>query len=147
MFSAITSVSKIQIIAWFKKHIIQKSAQLKISRPTQSRGYILLITFFISSTISLIIGDILKQSVIYAFAQNDYLTPQKVIILSRLFQFGWSEERKKEFEKDLTEMLEMYSFDLDEYVKQIKEGVVWCPLDYHKNILISVKIWIVMLIS
>ena len=48
---------------------------------------------------------------------------EKVIILSRLFQFGWSDERKKEFEKDLTEILEMQSFDLDEYVKQSK-GVV-----------------------
>ena len=43
--------------------IIQKSAQLKISRPTQSRGYILLITFFISFTISFIIGDILAQNI------------------------------------------------------------------------------------
>lgn len=49
---------------------------------------------------------------------------EKVIILSRFFQFGWSEEQRKEFEKVLTEILEMYSFDLDEYVKQIKEEVV-----------------------
>ena len=51
---------------------------------------------------------------------------EKVIILSRLFQFGWSDERKNEFEKDLTEILEMQSFDLDEHDKQIiakiKEG-------------------------
>ena len=48
---------------------------------------------------------------------------EKVIILSMLFQFGWSDERKKAFEKDLTEILEMQYFDLDEYVKQSK-GVV-----------------------
>ena len=51
---------------------------------------------------------------------------EKVIILSRLFQFGLSDERKNEFEKDLTEILEMQSFDLDEHDKQIiakiKEG-------------------------
>ena len=51
---------------------------------------------------------------------------EKVIILARLFQFGWSDERKNEFEKDLTEILEMQSFDLDEHDKQIlakiKEG-------------------------
>ena len=48
---------------------------------------------------------------------------EKVIILSRLFQFGWSEERKKEFEKDLTEILEMYSFDLDEHDKQMISSI------------------------
>ena len=45
---------------------------------------------------------------------------ERVIILSRFFQFGWSEERKKQLEEDLTEILEMQSFDLDEYVKQLK---------------------------
>ena len=33
-------------------------------------------------SVFLIISDILKQSAVYAFAQNDYLTPQKVILLS-----------------------------------------------------------------
>ena len=53
---------------------------------------------------------------------------EKVIILARLFQFGWSDERKNEFEKYLTEILEIQSFDLDEHDKQIiakiKEGEI-----------------------
>ena len=38
---------------------------------------------------------------------------EKVIIIFRLFQFGWSEQRKKEFEKDIAEIMDMYAFEVD----------------------------------
>lgn len=38
---------------------------------------------------------------------------ETVIIILRLLQFGWSDERKQEFEKDLLEIMNMYSFEVD----------------------------------
>lgn len=39
---------------------------------------------------------------------------EKVIIILRLLQFGWSEQRKQEFEKDLSEIMDMYAFEVNE---------------------------------
>lgn len=39
---------------------------------------------------------------------------EKVIIILRLLQFGWSEQRKQEFEKDLSEIMNMYAFEVNE---------------------------------
>lgn len=37
---------------------------------------------------------------------------EDAIIMSRMFQYGWSEEYKKKFEKAFSEALEIKSFDL-----------------------------------
>ena len=38
---------------------------------------------------------------------------EKVIIILRLLQFGWSEQKRQEFEKDLSEIMDMYAFEVD----------------------------------
>lgn len=44
---------------------------------------------------------------------------ERVVILMRFIQFGWSEERKKAFDEDLRAMLETQCEDLEEYGNQI----------------------------
>ena len=54
---------------------------------------------------------------------------ERVIILSRIFQYGMSEETKKRIEKTLTELLEMQSFDLDEYKSEISNEMYCKGID------------------
>ena len=49
---------------------------------------------------------------------------ERVIILMRFIQFGWTEERKKAFDEDLRMMLETQCEDLADHDKQIRDGVI-----------------------
>ena len=68
---------------------------------------------------------------------------EKVIIILRLLQFGWSEQRRQEFEKDLSEIMDMYAFEVNEcsgckYEKSINikehlENCTHCKRAYHNK--------------
>lgn len=49
---------------------------------------------------------------------------EKVVILMRFIQFGWTEERKKAFDEDLRMMLETQCEDLADHDKQIRDEVI-----------------------
>lgn len=50
-----------------------------------------------------------------------YVEIEKVVILMRFIQFGWTEEHRKQFDEDLRHMLEIQSVDVQDVVSQIEE--------------------------
>lgn len=50
-----------------------------------------------------------------------YVEIEKVVILMRFIQFGWTEEHRKQFDGDLRHMLEIQSVDIQNVVSQIEE--------------------------